>query len=79
MNRYAIVSVSTVAMIAFMASETMIVTAQEHINSTNSDKQEIIVTWLDANKTKTETVPAISISDEDFWKIFMPLLEQSNK
>jgi hypothetical protein len=62
-----------------MATETMIVTAQEQINSTNSDKQEIIVTWLDANKTKTDTVPVISISDEDFWKIFKPLLEQSNK
>jgi hypothetical protein len=76
MNRYAIVS--TIAMIAFMASETMIVTAQEQIDSTNSDKQEIIVTWLDANKTKTDTVPAISVSGEDFWKFFKPLLEQSN-
>ena len=77
MNRYAVVF--TVVMIVFMATETMIVTAQEQINSTNSDKQEIIVTWLDANKTKTDTVPVISISDEDFWKIFKPLLEQSNK
>ena len=77
MNRYAIVS--TVAMIVFMASGTMIVAAQEQISSTNSDKQEIIVTWLDANKTKTDTVPAISISYNDFWKTFEPLLEQLNK
>lgn len=82
MRRYAIVS--AVAMIVFMVSETMIVmvTAQEkltnQINSTNSDKQKITVTWLEDNKTKTDTVPAISISGEDFWKIFKPILEQSN-
>jgi hypothetical protein len=48
-------------------------------NSTKSDKPKIIVTWVEANKTKTDTVPVISISGEDFWKISGPLLEQSTK
>ena len=57
MNRYAIVS--TVAMITFMVSETIVVTAQEkltnQISSTNSDKQKIIVTWLQVNEIKMES------------------------
>jgi hypothetical protein len=81
MNRYVIIS--TVAMITFIVSEAMMVTAQEkltnQINSTNSDKKKITIIWLEDNKTKTDTVPAIRISGEDFWKIFKPLLEQSNK
>jgi hypothetical protein len=81
MNRYVIIS--TVAMITFIVSEAMMVTAQENltnqINSINSDKKKITIIWLEDNKTKTDTVPAISISGEDFWKIFKPLLEQSNK
>jgi hypothetical protein len=55
----------------------MTVTAQENINFTNSDKQIIIVTWL--NETKTMSDPVISVSSEDFWKFFAPLLEQSAK
>ena len=51
--------VSTIAMIAFMGSEIMMVTAQEkltnQINSTNSAKQTIIITWLEANKSKAES------------------------
>ena len=46
-------------------------------NSTNLDEQKIIVTWLETNDTKTSDTPAISISDEDFWKTFNPLLKQS--
>jgi hypothetical protein len=60
-----------------MLSESMTVTAQENINFTNSDKQIIIVTWL--NETKTMSDPVISVSSEDFWKFFAPLLEQSAK
>jgi hypothetical protein len=59
-------------------SETITVTAQDYINQTNStmlDKQKIIVTWLELNKTGDS--PVISISSEDFWKIFGPLLELS--
>jgi hypothetical protein len=54
-------------------------TAEESIsqnNSTNIDKQNIIVTCLETNDTKTDT-PVIGVSDEDFWKIFEPLLELS--
>jgi hypothetical protein len=64
-----------------MASETMIVVAaQEQINFTKSEKQKIIVTWLkDGNITNIESDPVISISSEDFWKTFVPLLEQKTK
>jgi hypothetical protein len=61
-------------MITFMVNESMIVTAQEkltnQINSTKSDKQKIIVTWLQVNKTKTDSTPIISVSSEDFRKIW---------
>ena len=55
-------------------------TAEESIsqnNSTNIDKQNIIVTWLETNKTKTSSVPMIMVSDQDFWMVFDPLLEQT--
>jgi hypothetical protein len=45
------------------------------VNAT--DKQKIIVTWLETNDTKTNDTSMISISGADFWKIFVPLLEQS--
>ena len=48
-----------------------------HSNSTNVDKQNIIVTWLETNKTKASSVPMIMVSDQDFWKFFGPLLKQS--
>ena len=63
------------AIIGFIVNESMVAIAQDNnpTNSTKSDKPKIIVTWLEANKTNT-TVPVISISGEDFWKIFGPLL-----
>ena len=65
-----------VVVIGFMISETIVVTAQS--NSTKMDKQKIVVAWLETNnKTKTDGVPVISISGEDFWKIFEPLLKRS--
>jgi hypothetical protein len=67
---------AAVAMIGFVVvNETIALTAQT--NSTNSDKQKIIVTWLETNNTKTIDTPAISVSGKDFWKIFEPLLKQS--
>ena len=70
-----------VVVIGFMFSEIMLVAAQEKLtnqnNSTNSDKQKIIVTWLEANETKTESDPTIIVSSEDFWKTFKPLVELS--
>jgi hypothetical protein len=74
MDKYIIIFI-VVAIIGFaVVNENIVVTAQS--NSANSDKQKIIMTWLETNDTKTDT-PVISISDEDFWKIFEPLLELS--
>jgi TctA family transporter len=69
-----------IAVIGFMSvGETMTATAQDYINqtdSTKSDKQKIIVTWSEINKTDDGQL--ISVNSEDFWKIFGPLLELSN-
>jgi hypothetical protein len=78
MSKYAVMF--TVVIIGIMGvSETITVIAQDYINQTNStklDKQKIIVTWLELNKTAGDS-PIISISSEEFWKIFGPLVEQS--
>ena len=74
MGKYTIIFI-VVAIIGFAVDETLFVTAQS--NSTNSDKQKIIVTWLESNDTETSDTPAISVSGEDFWKTFEPLLKQS--
>ena len=71
MGKYSIIFI-VVVIISFAVNENIVVTAQS--NSTNSDKQKIIVTWLETNDTKTDT-PVISVSEEDFWKIFEPMLE----
>ena len=55
-----------VVVIGLMISETIVVTTQS--NSTKMDKQKIVVTG---------GVPVISVSREDFWKIFEPLLKRS--
>jgi TctA family transporter len=69
-----------IVVIGFMSvGETMTATAQDYINqtdSTKSDKQKKIVTWLEINKT--DDGPLISVNSEDFWKIFGPLLELSS-
>ena len=62
-------------MIGFMINESIVVTAQS--NATNSERRNIIVTWLETNKTMTDNIPMVSISGEEFWTIFEPLLEQS--
>lgn len=74
MSKHIIIFIA-VAIIGFAVNEYIVVTAQT--NSTNSDKQKIIVTWLETNDTKTSDTPMISVSGEDFWKIFEPLLELS--
>jgi hypothetical protein len=66
--------ITMIAMISVTVHETLFVTAQS--DSTNSDKQKIIVTWLEPNNTETSDTP-VSVSAEDFWKTFEPLLEQS--
>jgi hypothetical protein len=74
MSKHIIILIA-IAIIIFAVNENIVATAQT--NSTNSDTQKIVVTWLETNDTKTSDTPAISISDEDFWKTFNPLLEQS--
>jgi hypothetical protein len=75
MSKHAILT--AVVIMIFIASETMIVMAREQSNSTNLDKQKIIVTWLETNDTMTGDSPVISVSGKDFWIVFEPLLEQS--
>jgi hypothetical protein len=72
-----------IVMIGFMISETAVATAEEkQMNESSSqsnftDRKNIVVTWLETNKTMPENVKVFSISDEDFWMVFEPLLEQS--
>jgi hypothetical protein len=74
MNKHTIIIIAVVT-IGFAVGETMVVTGQS--NSTNVDKQKIIITWLKTNDTKSSDAPVISVSSEDFWEIFEPLLELS--
>jgi hypothetical protein len=76
MNKH-IIALIIVMTGSMFISEIIFATAQS--NSINSDKQKIIVTWLETNDTKTDSTPMISINSEDFWKILGPLLEQSTK
>ena len=74
-------------MVGFTISETLVVIAQPNgnisrnnttaLNSTDSDGKNIVVTWLESNKTNANSTPTISVSNEDFWKIFGPLFELS--
>jgi hypothetical protein len=70
-------------MVVFTISETLVAIAKQNgnsshnnttaLNSTDLNGKNIVVTWLnESNKTNT-----ISISNEDFWKIFGPLFELS--
>ena len=74
-------------MVGFIISETLVAIAQPSgnsshnnttaLNSTDSDGKNIVVTWLQSNETNTISAPTISVSNEDFWKIFGPLFELS--
>jgi hypothetical protein len=74
-------------MIVFIISDTLVAIAQPNgnisrnntiaLNSTDSEGKNIVVTWLESNKTNVNSAPMISISNEDFWKIFGPLFELS--
>lgn len=79
MNKFKVTFIIVVIVIGF-ASFTMNSAAQDYTDQTNStksdkQKQKIIVTWLELNKTGDN--PAIKVSSEDFWKMFGPLLERS--
>jgi hypothetical protein len=47
------------------------------LNSTGQEGKNIILTWIESNDTKAYRIPMINISNEDFWKIFGPLLKPS--
>ena len=89
MNKLLIVLIVAIilAVIGFVLSGVVNATAQKskledsinQTNSTKSDKQKIIVTWLDTNNTKTSDLPIINISSKDFWKIFEPLLKPMDR
>ena len=74
-------------MVGFIISETLVAIAKQNgnsshnnttaLNSTDSDGKNIAVIWLESNKTNTNSTPTISVSNEDFWKIFGPLFELS--
>ena len=74
-------------MVGFIISETLVAIAQTSGNSshnnttalnyTDSDGKNTVVTWLQSNKTNANSTPTISVSNEDFWKIFGPLFELS--
>lgn len=86
-NLYAIINKHIMAlvilMIGFMISVTAVATAEEKqmdksfIQSNFTDGNNIGITWLETNKTKPDNAQVFSISDEDFWMDFEPLLEQS--
>ena len=73
-------------MVGFTISDTMVAIAQLNGNISrnnttaldlDSDGKNIVVTWLESNKTNVKSAQIISVSNEDFWKIFGPLLELS--
>jgi hypothetical protein len=85
MNKPIIALIVTV-LVGFTISEIMVAIAQpngniSHNNTTDldldSDSKNIVVTWLESNKTNVNSAPMISVSNVDFWKIFGPLLEIS--
>jgi hypothetical protein len=46
------------------------------VNSKDPDGKKIVLTWIESNDT-ARNVPMISVSHEDFWKTFGPLLKIS--
>jgi hypothetical protein len=82
----ALIIAAIIAMVGFIINGIVSATTQEskledNINQTNitqSERQKIIVTWLETNDTKTSNdTPTISINSKDFWKIFELLVRQS--
>ena len=81
----ALIIAAIIAMVGFVINGIVSATTQEskledsinQTNSTQSERQKIIVTWLETNKTKTSSVPMIMVGDQDFWMVFDSLLEQT--
>jgi hypothetical protein len=47
------------------------------LNSKDPDGKKLVLTWIESNDTDSYGVPMISVSHEDFWKTFGPLLKTS--
>ena len=82
----ALIIAAIIAMVGFVINGIVSATTQEskpnhsinQTDSTQSERQKIIVTWLETNDTKTiSDTPVISINSKDFWKIFEQLVRQS--
>jgi hypothetical protein len=82
----ALIIAAIIAMVGFVINGIVSATTQEskledninQTNSTQSERQKIIVTWLETNDTKTSSdTPVISINSKDFWEIFELLVRQS--
>jgi hypothetical protein len=68
----ALIIAAIIVTIGFAISGIVNATAEESIsqsNSTNIDKHNIIVTWLETNKPKASSTPMIMVSDQDFWMV----------
>jgi hypothetical protein len=73
--------------VGFLVNEVRVVIAQLNgnvssnsttaLNSTDPEHKNIVLTWIESNDTKANRIPMITISNEDFWKIFDPLLKTS--
>jgi hypothetical protein len=76
MNKHIIIFIAITIIGFAVVNENIVMAAQS--SSTNLHKRNIVVTWLETNDTKTSSdTPVISVSGEDFWKTFEPLLKQS--
>ncbi|MGH9978465.1 MAG: hypothetical protein ACRD8Z_21935 [Nitrososphaeraceae archaeon] len=82
----ALIIAAIITMIGFVINGIVSATTQEskledsinQTNSTKSERQKIIFTWLKTNNTKTSSdTPVISFNSKDFWKIFELLVRQS--
>jgi hypothetical protein len=71
--------------VGFLINEALIAIAQLNgsisnnstANSKDPDNKKLVLTWIESNDTDPHNVPMISVSYEDFWKIFGPLLKTS--
>jgi hypothetical protein len=61
----------------FMINETLVAIAQLNSNNSTSALNPKDPTWIESNDTDIHSVPMISVSHEDFWKTFGPLLKTS--
>lgn len=43
----------------------------------DADGKHIVITWLEANETTHDNSPIISVTSQEFWQAFSPLLEIS--